>query len=873
MTSFGGMARASADHLNQVSLPVILTSNTMQFGFMAKDPKKKNSAGSVSPNSEDVRTHEEGKAKTSRWKLWTFRLVAAVGGPIVILGLLEVSLRLSGFGYPTAFLLPISRGPRELLVQNNQFGWRFFGPKLSRLPAPICIAREKPSGTVRIFVLGESAAKGEPQPAFGFPRMLETLLRLRHPGTRFEVVNAAMTAINSHSIVPIARDCSDADGDIWVIYMGNNEVVGPFGAGTIFGRKAPPLPLIRASLALEATRSGQLVDSLVGSLKRTSPHESEWQGMKMFLAQQVSAHDPGMSRVYRNFEKNLEEIISTGRKHGVGVVVSTVAVNLMDCAPFSSAHRNGLSGSELANWDKAYQFGIQAQETAKYAEAVQHFGEAAKIDGEFAELLFREAMCEMVTGKVREAREHFAAARDFDTLRFRCDSNLNEIIRKTAAKYAKDRVLLADSEQSFARRSLMDIPGGDLFYEHVHPNFSGNYVLAKIIGDEVEKLLPPSVATNDPLHSWPLQGDCAQSLGWSEYSWLMAMQDILARVSAPPFTGQANHDMQLRILKGAMDQSSAALLPAGMSAASNACEIALKGAPDDPVLLGQLSYFKKAAGDLEGAVALARRELELLPADSQGWQRLGLILVSQNKIKEAADAFVQAIALDPADVISLQNLGQTLWMAGKKEEAIAKYRRTVKLQPNFAIGWLSLGTVLDEMNRKTEAEECFQKAVACQPSRVTDLVALARFCRSRQWQDAAATNYDKAAKLNPEDPALRIEAGEFLLASQRFEEAGDQFAEAIRLAPKSARAHQLYGTVYGQVGMPAEAEQQFRESLKLDPNLLEARLNLGIALMTQGKSEEALSCLEAVLEKNPTNPLALKYVQALRANAQSPPQK
>ena len=74
--------------------------------------------------------------------------------------------------------------------------------------------------------------------------MLESLLSLRHPGTRFEVVNAAMTAINSHVILPIARDCARADGDIWVLYMGNNEVVGPFGAGTVFGPATPPLPAL-----------------------------------------------------------------------------------------------------------------------------------------------------------------------------------------------------------------------------------------------------------------------------------------------------------------------------------------------------------------------------------------------------------------------------------------------------------------------------------------------------------------------------------------------------------------------------------------------------------------------------------------------------
>ena len=46
-----------------------------------------------------------------------------------------------------------------------------------------------------------------------------------------------MTAINSHAILPIARECARRDGDLWIIYMGNNEMVGPFGAGTVFGSR------------------------------------------------------------------------------------------------------------------------------------------------------------------------------------------------------------------------------------------------------------------------------------------------------------------------------------------------------------------------------------------------------------------------------------------------------------------------------------------------------------------------------------------------------------------------------------------------------------------------------------------------------------
>src|SRR5437867_11334309 len=45
------------------------------------------------------------EAPLKRRKLWVFRLVAAVVVPIVCLLVIEFGLRLSGFGYPTSFLI------------------------------------------------------------------------------------------------------------------------------------------------------------------------------------------------------------------------------------------------------------------------------------------------------------------------------------------------------------------------------------------------------------------------------------------------------------------------------------------------------------------------------------------------------------------------------------------------------------------------------------------------------------------------------------------------------------------------------------------------------------------------------------------------
>ena len=803
-------------------------------------------------------------------KLWVFRFLAALLVPFFCFGLLELVLRLTGFGHPTAFLLPARQAEQKVFLQNNQFGWRFFGREMARLPDAFCISQRKPADTIRIVVFGESAAKGEPQPAFGPARMLHALLSLRYPGTRFEVVNAAMTAINSHTVRTIARDCVRADANLWVIYMGNNEVVGPFGAGTVFGQQTPPLPFIRSTLALKTTRFGQLLDGVLAGLSSQPAEGGEWRGMKMFLDQQVRADDPRMDAVYHHFERNLGDIIQAGRRSGAEVVVCTVAVNLRDCAPFASGHRGNLTEVERGRWDEFFQRGIAAQAAGKPGEAAREFQAAGAIDDSFAELRYRQGVCALALGETQAAREHFLAARESDTLRFRCDGRLNALTRRSVTNREPEHVLLADVERAFAEHSRDGLPGEDLFYEHVHPTFQGNYLLAKTVAVQVERLLPAPVANRAKTpQPWPTEADCARRLGWTDWSRLAALQEILVRVKSPPFTGQVNHDAQLKSLTAVMEQLSPAFQPAGVSEARQACEAALAGSPDDPVLLGQLAYFKQMAGDLDGAAALARRELELLPSDSKTWHRLGLTLVGQQKLDEAAAAFQRAIELDPSDVLSMENLGQTLWLLGRHDVAIANCRRAVKTQPNFVIGWLSLGQVLQEAKRATEAEACFQKALACRTSRATDLVALARFCRSRNWQEAAVTNYDEAINLNPGDTKLRIEAGEFLLTLKRYADAERHFAESIRLAPDSARAHQLYGSVLGQQGMPVEAEQQFRETLRLAPDLLEARLNLGIALMSQGRSVEALSCIEYVLQRSPSNELALKYDRALRAKPTS----
>lgn len=829
--------------------------------------KKATRSGNTAETEAGIQPATSGRLKT-----WTFRLLLAVGVPLGLLGMVELVLRLGGYGYPTSYFLPAERGGLPVLVQNNQFCWRFFGPAMARLPEPICLPRQKGANTVRIVVFGESAALGDPQPRFGLARMLQAMLELRYPGTHFEVVNTGIVAINSNVILPIARDCRSLDADVWVIYMGNNEVVGPFGAGTVFGQQSLPLPLIRANLALKATRIGQLLDSLRQSIQKPPVDRSEWGGMEMFLNQQVAADDPRMPAVYDHFEQNLKDIIALGRSHDASVVISTVAVNLKNCAPFASAHRQHLGSAGQQRWETLFQEGTAAQAVGQFAAAADWYLQASAIDNDFAELHFRQAECAMALGQTDPAREQFAQARDLDTLRFRCDRRLNQILRQTVSQRADSRVALADAESAFAAHRTAGSPGDDLFYEHVHLTFEGNYLLASTVAQQVEKLLPAAVtarANADQL--WPSMADCAKRLAWTDWDRQEALAEIHARLQDPPFTHQCNHAAELAGLRQSLDRLAGASQLPGINTARQACRNALAAVSDDAILHEQLANLDDQAGDLAGSTTHAEQALALFPASSEDASKLGVILAKQHRYQDAVAAFHRAFQLNPRDVWALQNLAQSLNDLGQRDEAIREFRHALAVNPRFGLAWLSLGSVFEHLGRQPEAEECYQRAVQNRIKRLPELTTLTQFCERHGWREAAATNYDELIQLNPSDASLHVSAGQNLVALGRHGEAEQRYAEALKLAPNSVEAHFLLGLELGRDGRAAEATDQFREVVRLQPGLAEARLNLGVALEHQGKYAEALTQYEKVLQQNPDNALALSHAQVLRQQFKQSP--
>ena len=676
--------------------------------------------------------------------------MSLVLAPLLVFGLLEGALRVAGYGYDTAFFKKIPINGQDFLVNNDNFVLRFFPPQLTRLPAALRMEAEKPPQTCRIFVLGESAALGDPSPPYAAGRYLQALLSDRFPGEKFEVVNVSITAINSHAILPIARECARHQGDFWIIYMGNNEMVGPFGAASVFGAQAPPLWAVRLGLALQRTRVGQGLMAVIRNFRLKTSQNASWGGMEMFLGHQVPPDDARKETVYGNFQQNLRDILQAGLDSGARIVLNTVAVNLKDCSPFASVSPAGLpvSAQRLAS-DAS-----QARQQGRFQEAAEDFAEAAKLQPLAADLQYGWAQSLSGMGDFAAAHEHFQKACDCDALPFRADSRLNDLIRQTARQSANPNLFLFDAAAALAADSPDGVCGDETFFEHVHFNFDGNYRLARAWAGMMAPLLPLSDSTKRG--DWLSQAACEERLALTDWNRMMTLSEVMRRRRRPPLSSQLNND---RELAGLSHEMKLLRQQAGAAAVNRARELYLQDIqrePEDYLLRFDFGDFLEMVGDQKDATGVWRQAEELLPQYYLPYFQEGRMLEHDGQLDLAESAFRQTVALYPRMTAAWFELSNIHASEGKYEAALRECEQARSLEPEQPAFYVCLGKVLSKLNRPSAAIAQYRKAIAIQPDAIE----------------------------------AHLDLGQILVQQGSRAEARQQFQEALRLDPNNRTAHQ-----------------------------------------------------------------------------------
>ena len=401
----------------------------------------------------------------SRLKRFAFVCIA-LSIPFLVLAMLEGLLRIAGVGQSTPLFIP-SPHSEEFSLARPDIIRRYF-PNARRRPSVTMEAslflREKPDNGLRLFVQGGSTAAGYPYGlGAGIAGMLEQRLRRTLTNAQVEVVNTAMSAINSYAILDFADEIIRERPDAVLIYAGHNEYLGLLGVGSHYQMSTSPA-MTRLGIALGQLRIVQLMRMVLES-RNEAPPPARTLMARIAKTRDISHGSKQFGLGLEQFQRNLEAVLEKYRKAQVPVFLATLVSNLRDQPPFAS---DALPEGSQEMLIEARAQGSDSNEALAKLRALSARSDNARLSFELARVFDAR-------GDPRTARTYYKRALQEDLLRFRAPPEINEIIRRTATS---DGVTLVDFEAVLERRSRDGVIGQEFMLEHVHPNLRGYFLLA-----------------------------------------------------------------------------------------------------------------------------------------------------------------------------------------------------------------------------------------------------------------------------------------------------------------------------------------------------------------------------------------------------------
>ncbi|KAA3661977.1 MAG: hypothetical protein DWQ10_03470, partial [Calditrichaeota bacterium] len=372
--------------------------------------------------------------------------------PVLFFVALEIGLQVGNYGGDLPLFIPASKDYPDYMQMNPDVSKRYFVRQKKSPRAPVdFFLREKPANGVRIFMMGGSSMAGYPYSFNVTPsKILQRRLQDLFPEKHIEVINTAMIAINSYTLLDFTDEILAQQPDALLIYAGHNEYYGALGAASTesFGSIRA---FVNLSLRLRTYKTFLLLRDVMGylatSLQRMSTGGSVNDPNATLMARMVGEQKiPYGSSLYElgklQFAGNLRDIIEKAQEKNVPVILSELVSNIRDQKPFLPLPEEG-------------------------EDAQQVFAEARKLEKQ---------------GLYEKARERYERAKDLDGLRFRAPEEFNTVIYDLAEAYG---LQVAQSKETVADLCENALAGECYFLEHLHPNIDGFFALSDAFLDAV----------------------------------------------------------------------------------------------------------------------------------------------------------------------------------------------------------------------------------------------------------------------------------------------------------------------------------------------------------------------------------------------------
>jgi len=302
--------------------------------------------------------------------------------------------------------------------------------------------------------------------------------------------------------------------------------------------------------------------------------------------------------------------------------------------------------------------------------------------------------------------------------------------------------------------------------------------------------------------------------------------------------------------------------------ARNLLEPMAKGNSSSPEVYLQLGVLNLSQSRLKEAEDAFRKSYQLNPADSRGLIGVVRCYLARNNAEAAIDLLRAESDKAPDRADLREALANAAVDAGKFDLAIAEYQKLLDAPGNNVKQQASLYVRLGEACRQKGdyrgAIANMQKARAAEPGDSTVLTSLALTLDEAGRTRESQQTYEAALQLDPNN-GLILNNLAYLIAEHGgdLNDALTKALKARQLLPNLREASDTLGWIYLKKGLNDKAIDIFKDLVDKAPAQPAYRYHLGMALSRKGDQPEAVKELRESLKYNPSKEQREKIQQLL----------
>lgn len=221
-------------------------------------------------------------------------------------------------------------------------------------------------------------------------------------------------------------------------------------------------------------------------------------------------------------------------------------------------------------------------------------------------------------------------------------------------------------------------------------------------------------------------------------------------------------------------------------------------------------------GENQGAVTLAREQLQKWPQDVRLWALEGVAYSHMSKNREALAAYDKALAIQPDYLAALEGAAQIEYAAGS-DRAIPLLNRILKVRPNEPTTHAMLAALDYKRHDCAAAVKHFQLAGQVLSSQPSALEEYGSCLMDLQKPDEALPIFQQLFELRPDDPHARYNLAVVQLSAGHAPEAVATLEPLMNEPQPDADALDLASAAYEETGDTPRAVELLRQAIVAHP--------------------------------------------------------